>query len=271
MAGSGELHVEICLNDLRELSQCEIEVSEPSVTYQETITQECTEKLLTKSANKHNRFFGTTQILEEELVEMIEAGDISDKMDAKERTKILVDEFNWDKTDAMRIWSFGPEGTGANLLVDQVKQAQYMNEVKDSVVNAFLSATKHGVLAEENLRGARFNIVDSVLHTDSVHRNAPQIVPCSRRLFSGLQLASTPTLLEPIFMVEITAPANVLGGVYQTINQRRGQIVDEIKQEGSPLHVVKAYLPVAESFGLSSVLRSNTQGRAFPQCFFDHW
>lgn len=37
------------------------------------------------------------------------------------------------------------------------------------------------------------------------------------------------------------------------------------------MHIVKAFLPVAESFGLSSVLRSNTQGRAFPQCFFDHW
>jgi elongation factor 2 len=40
VAGSGELHIEICLNDLRELSQCEIVVSEPSVTYQETITQD---------------------------------------------------------------------------------------------------------------------------------------------------------------------------------------------------------------------------------------
>lgn len=171
----------------------------------------------------------------------------------------------------MKIWCFGPENSGANILVDQVKQAQYMNEVKDSVCTAFQSATKQGVLAEENLRGVRFNIVDSVLHPDSVHRNGAQIDPCTRRLFRGLQLASSPTLLEPIFMVEITAPANVLGGVYQTINQRRGQIIDEIKQEGSPLHVVKAYLPVAESFGLTSVLRSNTQGRAFPQCIFDHW
>jgi elongation factor 2 len=41
VAGSGELHIEICLNDLRELSQCEIIVSEPSVTYQETITHDC--------------------------------------------------------------------------------------------------------------------------------------------------------------------------------------------------------------------------------------
>lgn len=101
-----------------------------------------------------------------------------------------------------------------------------MTEVKDSVCTAFHSATRHGVLAEENLRGVRFNIVDSQLHTDSVHRNAPQIIPCTKRLFSGLQLASLPTLLEPIFLVEITAPSTVLGGVYQTINQRRGQVID---------------------------------------------
>jgi len=64
VAGSGELHVEICLNDLREYSQCEIIVMEPTVTYKETITKEVNEKLLTKSANKHNRFFGSTEILQ---------------------------------------------------------------------------------------------------------------------------------------------------------------------------------------------------------------
>jgi len=146
-----------------------------------------------------------------------------------------------------------------------------MNEVKDSVVTAFQSATRQGVLAEENVCGIRFNIVDSTLHQESVHRNGAQIEPCSKRLFRGLQLASKPTLLEPIFLVEITAPADSLGGVYKTINQRRGEIIDEVKQDCSPLHIVKAYLPVSESFGLSSVLRSNTQGKAFPNCVFDHW
>ena len=37
------------------------------------------------------------------------------------------------------------------------------------------------------------------------------------------------------------------------------------------MHIVKAYLPVAESFGFASILRANTQGMAFPQNFFDHW
>lgn len=46
----------------------------------------------------------------------------------------------------------------------------------------------------------------------------------------------------------------------------------EEQQSGSnPLFVVKAYLPVNESFGFTADLRSNTGGQAFPQCVFDHW
>lgn len=83
-----------------------------------------------------------------------------------------------------------------------------------------------GVLAEENLRGCRFNLVDAQIHPDAVHRNGAQMIPCARRLFNGLQLASTPTLMEPIFMCEISAPFNVLGGVYHTLSQRRGEIIE---------------------------------------------
>ena len=35
--------------------------------------------------------------------------------------------------------------------------------------------------------------------------------------------------------------------------------------------IIKSYLPVAESFGFTEHLRSVTQGKAFPQCVFDHW
>lgn len=37
------------------------------------------------------------------------------------------------------------------------------------------------------------------------------------------------------------------------------------------MSVLKAYLPVSESFGFTELLRSMTQGQAFPQCVFDHW
>lgn len=35
--------------------------------------------------------------------------------------------------------------------------------------------------------------------------------------------------------------------------------------------MVKAYVPVAETFGFSTILRENTHGMAFPQNTFDHW
>ncbi len=37
------------------------------------------------------------------------------------------------------------------------------------------------------------------------------------------------------------------------------------------MYNIKAYLPVVESFGFTSVLRAATSGQAFPQCVFDHW
>lgn len=35
--------------------------------------------------------------------------------------------------------------------------------------------------------------------------------------------------------------------------------------------LIKAFLPVKESFGFTAALRSATGGKAFPQCVFDHW
>lgn len=40
---------------------------------------------------------------------------------------------------------------------------------------------------------------------------------------------------------------------------------------GTPIVIIKAHLPVAESFGFTQLLRTATQGKAFPQCVFDHW
>ena len=72
LAGSGELHIEICINDLKILADCPIAVSPPTITYKETITTEVSEPLLTKSANKHNRLFATSSPLSDSLVLAIE-------------------------------------------------------------------------------------------------------------------------------------------------------------------------------------------------------
>jgi elongation factor 2 len=55
------------------------------------------------------------------------------------------------------------------------------------------------------------------------------------------------------------------------VSRRRGQVFSEEEILGSSLFIVKAYLPVAESFGFTAALRAETQGNALPQIAFDHW
>lgn len=69
-------------------------------------------------------------------------GKITPRQEVKERARILADKYEFDITEARKIWCFGPEGTGANLVVDCSKGVQYLNEIKDSVVAGFQWATK---------------------------------------------------------------------------------------------------------------------------------
>lgn len=57
----------------------------------------------------------------------------------------------------------------ANLLVDQTKAVQYLNEIKDSVVSGFQWATREGPIAEEPMRSVRFNILDVRARVYVVH------------------------------------------------------------------------------------------------------
>jgi len=250
IAGCGELHVEICLHDLEtEFSNIEIIKSDPIVTYKETVSERSSQVCLSKSPNKHNRLYCVAEPMADGLPELIEKGDIGPKDDPKVRGKKLVDDFGWDKYDTLKIWAFGPENSGPNILVDVTKGIQYMNEIKDSMESAFQWATKEGAICDESMRQIKVNLVDVVLHADAIHRGGGQIIPTARRVYYATELTATPRLQEPIFLCEITAPADAMGGVYQCLNQRRGTVIEEEQIQGTPLNMVKAHLPVSESFG----------------------
>lgn len=273
VAGAGELHLEICLKDLQEeyCGGIELRTSEPVVSYRESVSATSSEVCLSKSPNKHNRLYMTAQPLAKGLPEAIDNGDINPRDEDKKLARALADDWGWDVSEARRIWAFGPEGNGPNVLVDVTKGVQYLNEIKDSVVAAFAWATKEGVMAEENVRGVRFDIHDVTLHSDAVHRGGGQIIPAARRCCYAAMLTAKPCILEPVYLVDITCPENAMGGIYGVLNRRRGHVFAEEQRVGTPLYSVKAYLPVVESFGFTADLRSHTSGQAFPQCVFDHW
>merc|ERR1711923_407191 len=272
IAGAGELHLEICLKDLEEdHAQIPLKKSDPVVSYRETVSEESSQMCLSKSPNKHNRLFMRAVPMPDGLAEDIDNGEVNPRDDFKVRARYLAEKYEYDVTEARKIWCFGPETTGPNIFVDCTKGVQYLNEIKDSCVAGFQWASKEGVLCDENMRSVRFNLYDVALHADAIHRGGGQIIPTARRVLYACMLTAEPRLMEPVYQVEIQCPENAVGGIYGVLNRRRGHVFEEAQTPGTPMFVVKAYLPVNESFGFTADLRSNTGGQAFPQCVFDHW
>jgi len=106
-------------------------------------------------------------------------------------------------------------------------------------------------MAEECMRGCRFNITDAKVHAEAMHRGGGQIIPAARRVFYASELTAKPAFQEPIFLVEIQCPDDATGGIYQLLSKRRGVVIEEEPISGTPLLNLKAYLPVAESFGFT--------------------
>lgn len=97
---------------------------------------------LSKSPNKHNRLYMKARPFPDGLAEDIDKGEVSARQELKQRARYLAEKYEWDVTEARKIWCFGPDGTGPNILTDITKGVQYLNEIKDSVVAGFQWATK---------------------------------------------------------------------------------------------------------------------------------
>jgi len=275
IAGCGELHLEICLKDLADdfMKGAPISTSEPVVTYCETVTTESPE-VLSKSANKHNRLFCVAAPLNDEIQRLFDEEVVSPGMDIKDRSKILREHpaFGWEEAATpQKIWCFGDDGIGPNVMTERTVGVAYLTEIKDSVVGGFKWACNEGPMCEERVRGLKMIINDVTLHADAIHRGMGQISPVSRRVtYAGIYLAN-PALLEPIFLVNITCPNSIVVSIYNVMSMRRGNVFDEGESMSGGVANMRAWLPVAESFGFSQALAEATSGAAFSQLMFDHW
>eukprot|EP01128_Nolandella_sp_AFSM9_P003856 TRINITY_DN1695_c0_g1_i2.p1 TRINITY_DN1695_c0_g1~~TRINITY_DN1695_c0_g1_i2.p1 ORF type:complete len:697 (-),score=151.06 TRINITY_DN1695_c0_g1_i2:681-2771(-) len=171
IAGSGELHVEVALNALRELlgSDIAFNVGKPVVEFRETITQPSSEICLGKSSNKHNRVYFSAEPLDEDIVKGL-AGITDVPTDPKKRYKMLT-ELGLPAADARKAWFV--EGT--NLLVDRSKAVPFLTEIRDHIEVAFREVSRAGALSGEPLQGVVFYLHDAKVHSDSPHRGGAQV------------------------------------------------------------------------------------------------
>ncbi|ELA46471.1 small GTP-binding protein domain [Vavraia culicis subsp. floridensis] len=270
LAGAGELHLEISLEDLRkEYACCGVVAGEPQVTYMEGISETVGEPKMSKSPNKHNRIFMCIEPMEEKLVENIESGALCVK-DPKERS-VRFREMMGIKDDwVKKILFYGPEDKGPNIVIDSTKGIAYLNEIKEYMREGFREVTARGPLIGEVLRGCRFDLMDCTLHSDAIHRTGNQISAPMTSVCKGLILAAEPILYEPIFLAEISVASDQIGGVNSVLSQRRG-VAEEYKCDGGLRTTITGFLPVRESFGFNSALLMATRGEASVVLTFSHY
>lgn len=274
--GTGELFLDCVMHDLRQMySEIEIKTADPSVSFCETVVETSSLKCFAETPNKRNKLTLISEPLEKGLAEDIEAGNICMSWDRKRQATFLQQKYDWDVLAARSVWAFGPEVDGPNVLVDDTLPSevdkQLLGSVKDSVVQGFQWGTREGPLCDEPIRNCKFKILDATVDSSPVHRGGGQIIPTARRVAYSAFLMATPRLMEPVYYVEIQAPADCITAIYTVLARRRGHVTQDQPKPGSPLYTIKAYLPVIDSFGFETDLRTHTQGQAFCLQVFDHW
>jgi len=266
LSGMGELHLEIACKFLQDYAQgLEIITSRPIVVYRESIAGQGV-VAMAKSPNKHNRFWMQVEPLEETVIGMIEKGEILEEMGQKKIGTILRTQAKWPAEEARNVWALEEH---KNVLVDLTKGIQYLREAREMIISGFRWASGNGPLCEEPMRGVKVKLMDAQLHEDPVHRGPAQIMPAARRAFLGSFLTAKPVLVEPIYKIGVSVPAQWVGEVTGIITRKLGRILSS-EQKG-PVTMINGYIPVAETFGLSAEMRSATSGHAFWQTQFDHW
>jgi U5 small nuclear ribonucleoprotein component len=173
------------------------------------------------------------------------------------------------------VWAFGPERDGPNILLDDTLPSEVdrglLSAVRDSIVQGFQWGTREGPLCDEPIRNVKFKLLDATIAAEPLARGGGQLIPTARRVCYSSFLMASPRLMEPVYYVEIETPSDCIAAIYNVLAKRRGHVTADVPKPGTPIFIVRAQLPVIESFGFETDLRYHTQGQAFCLSVFDHW
>jgi len=263
MAGMGVLHLEIATSLLQEAG-LDITTSQPLINYRETIRAKAG-PIMSKSPNKHNKIFMRVEPLGEDIVELIRTRHIREDMDKKEMAKVLREK-GWNADEARNVAAVDVSG---NVLLDETKGVQFIQESMDSIKSGFEDVIYSGPIAHETVRGVKFVLHHFVPHEDPAHRGLAHLMPATRRAMLGSMLIADPVLLEPILGIEIKCPQEQIGTVAGILSGKRGKLLN-VEQKGL-ISIIQGEVPASETFDLSEVMRGGTAGKALWNTYFKAW
>lgn len=263
MAGMGVLHLEIATSLLQEAG-LQITTTQPLINYRETIRSRAG-PIMSKSPNKHNKLFMRVEPLDNDIIELIMSRNIREDMDNKAMAKILREK-GWIAEEARNVAAIDVSG---NVLIDETKGVQFMQESLDSIKSGFEDVIHSGPIAHETVRGVKFILHHFVPHEDPAHRGLAQLMPAARRSMLGSMLIADPVLLEPILGIEIKCPQDQIGIVAGILSGKRGKLLN-VEQRGL-VSIIEGEVPASETFDLSEVMRGGTAGKALWSTYFKTW
>ena len=157
---------------------------------------------------------------------------------------------------------------GGLQFVDEVKGGNIPKEFIPSVQKGFQTAMKNGVLAGYPLDSLKVTLVDGSFHPVDSDQLSFEI--CAIQAFKNASEKAGPALMEPIMQMEVVTPEESMGDVIGDLNKRRGQ-VEGMETSRTGARIVKAKVPLAETFGYVTALRTITSGRATSSMQFSHY
>ena len=157
---------------------------------------------------------------------------------------------------------------GTLQFVDEVKGGNIPKEYIPSVQKGFEKAMKNGVLAGYPLDKLKVVLVDGSFHPVDSDQLSFEI--CAIQAFRSASEKASPVLMEPIMKLEVVTPEENMGDVIGDLNKRRGQ-VEGMESSRTGARIVKAKVPLSETFGYVTSLRTITSGRATSSMQFSHY
>ena len=157
---------------------------------------------------------------------------------------------------------------GSLQFIDEVKGGNIPKEFIPSVQKGFEKAMKNGVLAGFSMDKLKVTLIDGSFHPVDSDQLSFEIAAI-QAFKNGCEKAG-PVLMEPIMQMEVVTPEESMGDVIGDLNKRRGQ-VEGMETSRTGARIVKAKVPLAETFGYVTALRTITSGRATSSMQFSHY
>ena len=152
-----------------------------------------------------------------------------------------------------------PKERGAGFeFIDEIKGGAIPKEFIKPVEKGVIEAMDKGVLAGYPIVDVEVTLFDGSFHDVDSSEFAFKIA--GSMAFQAAAKRAKVVILEPIMKIEIVTPENFFGQVISDVNSRRGKIEETSERVG--MKIINAMVPLSETFGYATSLRSLTEGRA---------